>query len=334
MQQNPLLEQLDWFFTSVNWTNEFPMIEVTPLAKITSDHIPCKIMINTSIPKSNLFRFESFWTEHSDFLSVVGNSWNQNTQHPNSENYHAAKFKRLRYALKSWSKSFSNLNLLISNCNIVILFLDTLEDRRELFNTERNLRSIVKDQMEKLLNYKRLYWKSRYTVNRIKLGDECTKFFQAMATISYRRNSIRQLTNEDGAVITDHAGKADLIWSSFRGRMGVTTNPTMVFDLFEIVTPHEDLSSLVVPFSKPEIDRIVRRMPRDKALGPNGFNGHFIKKCWQLIRMDFYQLCMDFYNSQANLESINDSLITLVTKTLNLETVNDFRPISLLNPKL
>jgi hypothetical protein len=85
--------------------------------------------------------------------------------------------------------------------------------------------------MAKLLHYKQLYWKKRYTVNRIKLGDECTKFFHAMATISFRRNSISQLINDDGATIQDHAGKADLIWSSFKGRMGVTTNPTMIFNL-------------------------------------------------------------------------------------------------------
>jgi hypothetical protein len=123
------------------------------------------------------------------------------------------------------------LNLLIGSCNAVILFLDTLEDRRRLFNTEANLRKLVKDQMAKLLHYKQLYWKKRYTVNRIKLGDECTKFFHAMATISFRRNSISQLINDDGATIQDHAGKADLIWSSFKGRMGVTTNPTMIFNL-------------------------------------------------------------------------------------------------------
>jgi hypothetical protein len=104
-------------------------------------------MINTCIPKSNLFRFENFWTEHSEFLSVVGNSWNQNDQHTNSANSLAANFKRLRYAHKSWSKSLSNLNLLISNCNVVILFFDALEERRVLFNTERNLRNIVKDQV-------------------------------------------------------------------------------------------------------------------------------------------------------------------------------------------
>jgi hypothetical protein len=85
-------------------------------------------------------------------------------------------------------------------------------------------------------------------MNRIKLGDECTKFFHAMATISHRRNSIPQLLNDEGALITDHARKADLIWSSFRGRMGITSNPTMAFDLTNLIEPCEDLNSLVDPF--------------------------------------------------------------------------------------
>ena len=47
MQSDPLLEQLDWFFTSPNWTLDFPNTKVLPLAKITSDHIPYKIIIST-----------------------------------------------------------------------------------------------------------------------------------------------------------------------------------------------------------------------------------------------------------------------------------------------
>jgi hypothetical protein len=46
----------------------------------------------------------------------------------------SAKFKALRARLKDWSRHLSNLKLLISNCNRVICFLDTLEDRRRLFN--------------------------------------------------------------------------------------------------------------------------------------------------------------------------------------------------------
>jgi retron-type reverse transcriptase len=53
-----------------------------------------------------------------------------------------------------------------------------------------------------------------------------------------------------------------------------------------------------------------------------------------VIKQDFYKLCSDFYNGQANVESINESFITLVPKKLNPESVNDFRPISLLNCSL
>ena len=75
MQQDPLLEQLDWFFTSVNWTTQYPNTMVHPMSKPISDHIPCKIMIGTSIPKSSIFRFENFWPEHPGFLETVQASW-------------------------------------------------------------------------------------------------------------------------------------------------------------------------------------------------------------------------------------------------------------------
>jgi hypothetical protein len=75
-------------------------------------------------------------------------------------------------------------------------------------------------------------------------------------------------------------------------------------------------------------------MPPDKAPGPDGFNGHFLKTCWHIVRRDFYKLCDDFYNGNADLQSINESFITLVPKIQNPTTVNDFRPISLLNCSL
>jgi hypothetical protein len=73
MQSDPLLEQLDWFFTSPNWTVDYPNTEVLPLAKITSDHLPCQIVISTRIPRANIFRFENFWAEQNDFIDTVFN---------------------------------------------------------------------------------------------------------------------------------------------------------------------------------------------------------------------------------------------------------------------
>jgi endonuclease/exonuclease/phosphatase family metal-dependent hydrolase len=51
MQSSPLLEQLDWVFTSPSSTSQFPLTVVIPLAKTTSDHLPCKIQIGTNIPR-------------------------------------------------------------------------------------------------------------------------------------------------------------------------------------------------------------------------------------------------------------------------------------------
>lgn len=159
------------------------------------------------------------------------------------------------------------------------------------------------------------------------------KIFHGMATISHRGNSISQLMNEHGVWIQNHEGKAGLLWSSFRNRMGMTSSPVMLF-VAKLITPVGDLESLTAPFSIVEIDNIVKHMPSDKAPGPDGFNGLFLKKCWQYIKEDFYKLCSDFYNGQVNLQCINTSYIILIPKKDGPETVNDFRPISLMNISL
>jgi endonuclease/exonuclease/phosphatase family metal-dependent hydrolase len=70
MQISPLLEKLDWIFTSSSWTTELPNTMASPLARLGSDHVPILIQVNTTIPKSNIFRFE-FWLEFDSFKGIV-----------------------------------------------------------------------------------------------------------------------------------------------------------------------------------------------------------------------------------------------------------------------
>lgn len=46
-QQPPLLEKLDWFFTSACWTLSFPNTVVWPMTMDAFDHVPCVIKIDT-----------------------------------------------------------------------------------------------------------------------------------------------------------------------------------------------------------------------------------------------------------------------------------------------
>jgi len=163
------------------------------MARPTSDHIPCKIQIGTSIPKAHVFRFENFWVEHPGFFDLVNLVWNSNVSATNSAIRITVKFKLLRAALKKWSKGLSNLSCLIKNCNSTLEILDTLEEQRPLFLQEFNFRKILKNHILKLLKHQKDYWKKRYTIRWTKFGDESTKFFHAAATERYRINTITSL---------------------------------------------------------------------------------------------------------------------------------------------
>lgn len=71
MQDDPLLERLDWFFTSASWTLSYPNTLAFPLARSTFAHVPCVIKIQTTMPKSNIFRFENWWLQQDSFMPLV-----------------------------------------------------------------------------------------------------------------------------------------------------------------------------------------------------------------------------------------------------------------------
>lgn len=169
----------------------------------------------------------------------------------------------------------------------------------------------------------------------IQYGDENTKFFHAMATERYRKNVISQIMDANGRMVFDHNEKSALFFQEFRRRLGATVDTAMQFDLQLIMQPCSNLDGLCQEYSKEEIDAVILDLPYDKAPGrPDGFNNFFFRKAWYIIKEEIYKLCMDFYSHEADIKSINSSYITLVPKKDNPESVNDFRPISLLNSSM
>ena len=101
----------------------------------------------------------------------------------------------------------------------------------------------------------------------------------------------------------------------------------MLFNLEEFITPNTDVvfDSLEVPFTKEEIDNIVKGMLANKSLGPDGFNGTFLQKCCNIVKdlsTNFGAIVMK--ETELNLESINTAFITLIPKKQNPEYGNDY----------
>ena len=128
MQNAPLLEKLDWVFSSESWTSTYLNTMVTPLSKPISDHTPFNIQIGTSIPRSTLFRFENYWLSHHDFKEKVKSIWEQDIPESDSAKRITAKFKRPRKDIKIWAKDKSQLASTIKNTSAVIEFFDSLRN--------------------------------------------------------------------------------------------------------------------------------------------------------------------------------------------------------------
>ena len=147
----------------------------------------------------------------------------------------------------------------------------------------------MKLHLEKLLLIECNYLRKRCTARWVKVGEDNTKFFHAMETQRYRRNSIAMIKADDGRMVSDHEEMAGILWSSYKDRMGCSHGIDMQFELSRLITRVQGLEEISEPFLKEEIDLVIKGMSADKAPGPDGFNGLFLKKCWPLVKNEFYK---------------------------------------------
>jgi endonuclease/exonuclease/phosphatase family metal-dependent hydrolase len=59
-RDDPTLERLDRAFINLDWDRVLPSTLLSSMTRRTSDHVPLKIDIATTIPRSNLFRFDNY----------------------------------------------------------------------------------------------------------------------------------------------------------------------------------------------------------------------------------------------------------------------------------
>jgi hypothetical protein len=71
--------------------------------------------------------------------------------------------------------------------------------------------------------------------------------------------------------------------------MGKTDFTRIAYDLSSLLI-EENLDGIDSDFSNDEISFIIKCLPNNHALGPDGFNGFFIKKSWNIIKGDFIRL--------------------------------------------
>ena len=94
-------------------------------------------------------------------------------------------------------------------------------------------------------------------------------------------------------------------------------------------TQHLDL--LRAEITHEEIKKAMFSIDDYKAPGPDGFSSPFFKAAWNIIGSDVNDVVISFFNSGRLLREINCTVIALVPKVPNPESMNDYKPISCCN---
>ena len=87
---------------------------------------------------------------------------------------------------------------------------------------------------------------------------------------------------------------------------------------------------MTAPFSDQELKDAVWSCGGDKCPGPDGFNFNFIKEFWGVLKPEFRRFVDEFHIHGSFPKGSNASFLALIPKTTHPQSLNDYRPISLI----
>jgi hypothetical protein len=88
---------------------------------------------------------------------------------------------------------------------------------------------------------------------------------------------------------------------------------------------------LVEESTEDKVRKVVFQMEHNKAPRPYGFLAEFYQVFWDLIKDDLMALFREFHSSSLPLYSLNFGTIILLPKCAEVVTIQQYRPICLLN---
>ncbi|XP_057432499.1 uncharacterized protein LOC130725245 [Lotus japonicus] len=243
------------------------------------------------------FHFLAAWAEHSQFETLVENSWRT------GEENISLKLNRIREASQVFNKEvFGNI------------FRRKRHIEGRLRGVQRELDSMVTSNLvmfeaelqweyRNILKQEELMWYQKARDNRVKFGDRNTAYFHTQTVIRRKRNHIHQLKVGDGGWCSDVEVLKQEVQDFFTKLFAVDTSfqgAHLSHDRFPTLTD-EAKASLVQPVTQEEVKEAFMSMKSYTAPGPDGFQPFFYKKYWNHVGQSLWKLVRDaFQEGQVN----------------------------------
>ncbi|OMO73242.1 reverse transcriptase [Corchorus capsularis] len=327
-----IMERLDRVWANTEWRTKFPETVVHHLPRFYSDHNPLLLDLSPrAAPISDKpFRFQTCWLSHPDFKSLVESIWN-NFDQPLS-----ALISTFKDEVCSWNKDvFGNV------------FKRKRILRARLTGIERSLarfpdpflvdlqKSLVKDYQLTLQQEEEI-WKLKSRIDWVAQGDRNTSYFHTSTIIRRKKNAISGLEDSLGNWSFDVETIKRLILNHFKDLYTTSHYCSLPSQSDTWVIPGPSLATetydmLTAAPTNGEIKKALFGMKPLKAPGPDGLHPTFFQKFWSTVGDSVCRDIKLIFHCAVIPQDWNNTLISLIPKVNNPETINQFRPIGLCN---
>ena len=323
--------KLDRFLVSPEWLAKWLASTQQTLNRNFSNH--CPIMLTSKLvdwgPKP--FRILDCWLSDLSFRKMVEESWNGIQQSGWGGYVLKEKIKRLKQRLKVWNKEqFGDTFMKFKKIEEELNKLETDSANRHLTPIEIETRKHLQEELWSAAQSHESLLRQKARSKWIREGDCNTRYFHLIMNARRRNNCLKGVM-VDRSWIEEPTRVKEEVRSFF---MRCFQEPEQVRQRldgipFQTIESHQS-DMLEERFKEEEVKRAVWECESEKSLGPDGINFKFIKSFWDLIRPDVLRFLDEFYTNGCFPRGCNASFIALIPKVPEPQTLNDYRPISLI----
>lgn len=313
--------RLDRIILNSKWFNNIDW-RVLGLSRKSSDHTPLFLQYQSIDwgPKSTKI-FDAWYKDanckallHQNLTELKGSGLSIHD-----------KLKKVGHEVQKWNsdqnnKHHKNINVLEETLNEA----DQSGDFQTAHSIQVKLKACYEEQEEILRQKSRLLW--------LQKGDANSRFFHMTIKKARWRNNIQGIQSQ-GLWITSPDRVKNIFADHFEDRFRRHNLP-QCYGISNCRTKSisEELSkALEFKFEEAEIYGALLDIHPNKAPGPDGFIGFFIRKLWDDLKEDIILLFNKFWCSNILPPGVNSSFLTLIPKVHSPMVVQEFRPISLIN---
>lgn len=174
-----------------------------------------------------------------------------------------------------------------------------------------------------------LFQKSR--VKWVKEGDLNTRFFHNWINARNKRSEIHGLWVGGSWIDSVNEVKGE-IFNYFQNHFDAVPSAVPKFDQSSFKRKLGDAENQLLSgtFTEEEIKAAIWSCDSNGSPGPDGFTFGFFKDTWLILKDDIVAMLSEFHRNGKIVSGLNPSFISLIPKKPSPQTIEDYRPISLI----